>query len=97
MRRKNTETIGEVLQEFFEQNEQLRIKIAESRVLSGWGRILGVTVASYTTDIYIRNNMLYVHLSSSVLRNELIMAKDRLIKGLNDYAKLVIVKDIIFK
>lgn len=97
MRKKNTETVGEALKEFFENNRFFAYKLAESRVISGWHTLFGVSIASYTTAIYIKNGILYVHLSSSVLRSELAMAKDRLIAKLNDAAGLPIVKEIIFR
>ncbi|NDV68949.1 DUF721 domain-containing protein [Dysgonomonas sp. 25] len=97
MRKKNTETIGEALKQFFSENAFFRQKLAESRVVSGWPTLLGKAIASYTTNIYIRNNILYVHLSSSVLRSELIMAKEHLINKLNSMAGLNVVNDIIFR
>lgn len=97
MRKRNTESIGEVLQQFFRENEFFKKKLAESRAVSGWTKLMGQGIASYTTNIYLRNNILYVHLSSSILRAELLMAKERLIKNLNDYAGMVIINDIIFR
>ena len=97
MRRKNTESIGDVIKQFFEENSFIRAKVAENRVVSGWGTILGSSVASYTTNIYLKNNILYVHLSSSVLRAELIMSKERIIANLNKHAEMDIVKEIILK
>lgn len=97
MRKKNTETIGEVLKQFFSENQFFRQKFAESRVITSWSIVLGKSLASYTTNIYMRNGTLYVNLSSSVLRSELLMAKDLLIKKLNDQAGLAVVKDIIFR
>lgn len=97
MRKKNTETVGEALKQFFSENRFLQQKFAESRVISAWPTVLGSALASYTTNIYLKNGILYVHLSSSVLRSELIMAKDLLIKKLNDKAGLPVVNDIIFR
>jgi len=97
MRKRNTESIGEVLQQFFEENRFFRQKLAESRVVNGWERILGPTVASYTGSVYLRNNILFVHLTSSVLRAELIACKDRLIGNLNKYAGMEVVRDIVFR
>ena len=97
MRKRNTESLGEVLRQFFEENPFFRRKFAESKVISGWGKILGSAVASYTTNIYFRNNILYVHLSSSVLRAELIMVKDRIILNLNAHVGMDVVQDIIFR
>lgn len=97
MRKRNTESIGEVLKQFFEENQFFKRKVAESRVVSGWSQLLGSMIASYTTNIYLRNNVLYVSLSSSVLRSELVMAKERLIAKLNEHAGMHIVNDIVFR
>lgn len=97
MRKRNTESIGEVLRQFFEENQFIKRKLAESRAVTGWSQLLGTMINSYTTNIYLRNNVLYVSLSSSVLRSELVMAKDRLINKLNEHAGMHVVNDIIFR
>jgi len=97
MRKRNTESIGEVLKQYFEENQFFKRKLAESRAVTGWSSLLGSMISSYTTSIYLRNGVLYVSLSSSVLRSELLMAKDRLISKLNEHAGMYVVNDIIFR
>jgi len=97
MRKRNTESIGEVLKQYFEENAFFRQKLAESRVISGWDKIVGKVAASYTDGIYLRHNVLFVHLTSSVLRAELSAYKDKLITNLNDHAGMNVVRDIIFR
>lgn len=97
MRRKNTETIGEVLRQYFEENPFVKRKVAESRVVKGWYKMLGQTATNYTSNIYIRNGVLFIHLTSSVLRSELLMAKDRLIENLNKEAGMQIINDIVIR
>jgi hypothetical protein len=97
MRKRNTESIGEVLRQFFEENKFFQQKLAESRAISGWGKILGNVAASYTSHIYLRNRILYVHLTSSVLRAELSLCKDKLVSNLNKHAGMDVVTDIVFK
>lgn len=97
MRKKNTESIGEVLRQYFEENQFIKRKLAESRAVTGWSKLLGSMIASYTTNIYLRNGILYVSLSSSVLRSELLMAKERLISKLNEHAGLPVINDIVFR
>lgn len=97
MRKRNTESLGEVIRQFFEENPFIRRKLAESRVISGWGKILGASVSSYTTNIYFKNNILYVQLSSSVLRAELMMNKERIIQNLNIHVSMDVVQDIVFR
>lgn len=97
MRKRNTESIGEVLKQYFEENPFFRRKLAESRAVTGWSKLLGPMIASYTSNIYYRNGILYVSLNSSVLRSELLMAKDRLITKLNEHAGIHIINDIVFR
>ena len=97
MRKRNSESIGEVLRQYFEENQFFKKKIAESRVVTGWSQLLGSMISSYTTNIYLRNGVLFVSLNSSVLRSELLMAKDRLISKLNEHAGMHVVNDIIFR
>lgn len=97
MRKRNTEAIGEVLKQYFEENPFIRKKLAENRVISAWSVLFGKTIVSYTSNIYLKNNKLYVHLTSSVLRSELLMAKDKMIKALNEYAGMDVVEEIVFQ
>ncbi|MBB4037389.1 putative nucleic acid-binding Zn ribbon protein [Dysgonomonas hofstadii] len=97
MRKRNTESIGEVLKQYFEENQFIKKKLAESRAVTGWSKLLGTMISSYTTNIYLRNGVLYVSLSSSVLRSELLMAKEQLINKINEHAGMYVVSDIIFR
>lgn len=85
MLRKNTQKIGEALRSFFEENPALREKIIEVRVVRGWRELLGPTVAQYTRNVYVRDRVLYVSLSSAVLRSELTLCNDRLLESLNRF------------
>ena len=86
----NTQTLGEALREFFEGNSELRGKILEIRVQRGWRELFGPMVAQYTRE-------LYVFLTSSVLRNELVMCRERMMKRLNEYAGSEVIKDIMIR
>lgn len=97
MRKKNTETIGEVLQQFFSENNFFKQKLGENRILNGWAELLGPSIASYTTNLYIRNEVLHVHVTSSVLRSELIINRHNLVRKLNKHAGMEVIKDIIFR
>ena len=44
----NTQTLGEALREFFENNNELRGKILEIRVQRGWKELFGPMVSQYT-------------------------------------------------
>lgn len=93
----NTQTLGEALREFFEGNSELRRNILEIRVQRGWRELFGPMLAQYTRELFVKNGVLYVSLTSSVLRNELVLCRERMIKSLNDYAGSEVIKDIVIR
>lgn len=97
MQRKNSQSIGEVLRDFFEDNTELYEKMIEIRVQRAWGEVLGPMVMQYTRNIYVRDRVLYVFLTSSVLRSELMLCRERLIKSLNEYAKATAITDLVIR
>ena len=86
MKRVNTQLIGTVLDDFFEQNPELADKLAEVRLLDSWKTILGSSVSRFTDNMYIKKRTLYVRLTSSILKNELMMCREQLIIKLNNQA-----------
>lgn len=97
MFKRDIQPLGDALSDFFENNAFFRLKFAEHRVVRGWYEVLGDSVASYTRSVYFRNDVLFVQLSSSVLRAELLMNKQNLIKRLNEYAGLAVIRDIVLR
>jgi F0F1-type ATP synthase delta subunit len=97
MKRKNSQTVGEVLKDFFEDNAELYEKMLEIRLQRGWGEILGPMIQQYTRNVYVKNHVLYVSLTSSVLRSELTLCREKLIKSLNDYAGSNVIYDIVIR
>lgn len=97
MQKKNAQPLSEVLSDFFNENGALKLKLAQQRVIRGWSELFGEGISMYTGDIHFNRDTLYVHLTSAVLRAELIMVKEELIKKLNDHAGMPVVRDIVFR
>lgn len=96
MKRNNAEQIGKLIQQFLRQ-ESLESPLNEQRLLSAWSEVLGPTIASYTGEMYIRNQILYVHLTSAALRQELMMGRDLLVRNLNTHVGATVITNIIFR
>ena len=94
MKRNDAEQIGKLIQQYLRQ-ESLESPLNEQRLLDAWPQVLG-PAASYTSNLYIRNQTLYVHLSSSVLRQELSMGCQLLIRNLNAQVGSQVIVNIIF-
>lgn len=97
MEKKNAQPLSEVLSDFFDSNSPLKIKLAEHRAVKGWYELLGEGVAAYTRSAYFSRGVLYVQLSSSVLRAELLMNKKGLVEKINQHAGMNVVRDIVLR
>lgn len=97
MKRKNSQTLGEVIRDFFENSPVLREKILQLRIQRGWGELLGPMVQQYTRTIYVKDRVLHVSITSSVLRSELLLCRERLVKSLNEYAGADVIEDIVVR
>ena len=95
--RRNSQTLGEVLRDFFENSPVLRAKILPLRIQRGWGELLGPMVQQSTTTLYVKNRVLHVSLTSAVLRSELLLCRERLVKSLNEYAEADVIDDIVIR
>lgn len=96
MRRRNAELIGVLVKRYLRQ-QSIESPLNEQRLINAWPEVLGATVSSYTENLYIRNQTLYVHLSSSVLRQELMMGRQLLVKNLNQKVGATVITNIIFR
>ena len=96
MKRNNAEPIGKLIQQFLRQ-ESLESPLNEQRLLDAWPQILGPAIASYTKELYIRNQILYVHLTSAALRQELMMGRELLVRNLNQKVGATVITYIIFR
>ena len=96
MKRNNAEPIGKLIQQFLRQ-ESLESPLNEQRLLDAWPQILGPAIASYTKELYIRNQILYVHLTSAALRQELMMGRELLVRNLNQKVGATMITNIIFR
>lgn len=97
MKRTNAKPVGDLLQEFYKDNPALQEKILEVRVIRAWGEVLGVSVLQATRALYVRQGVLYASVSSSVLRNELMLSRSSLVARLNKRAGSAVIRDIVIR
>ncbi|TKG92846.1 DUF721 domain-containing protein [Puteibacter caeruleilacunae] len=96
MRRNETQKLSDVLKEYVKKNK-MDSHLKEADVVASWEKVLGKTVASSTTKIYIRNRILFVFLKSSIIRNELFMMRDQIKDALNREAGGNVIDHVIVK
>lgn len=97
MKRVNAQSIGEILREFFTQNPEIGRRLDEVRLVHAWREVLGPGVAQATREAYVRGATLHVVLDSAVLRSELMMWRDRLVRTLNEQVGTDVIREIRFR
>lgn len=96
MRRRNTEYLGDVITQFLKQ-KKLDKPLAEKKLINAWPEVLGKNIVTYTTELNIKNGILYVSLNSSVLRHDLFLSKSSIINSLNKHVGTQVITDIVFR
>ena len=97
MKRVKAQSIGEILREFFTQNPEIGRRLDEVRLVHAWREVLGPGVAQATHEAYVRGATLHVVLDSAVLRSELMMWRDRLVRTLNERVGTDVIREIRFR
>lgn len=96
MKRNNAEPIGKLIRNFLRQ-ESLESPLNEHRLIQAWPEVVGPSIASYTRELHIKNQVLYVHLSSAALRQELSMGRELLVRKLNQHVGAQVISNIVFR
>jgi hypothetical protein len=96
MRKRNTELLKDVIQQVLQTNK-LDKHLNEKHIIDAWPKVLGDNIIQYTTDLYVRNRVLYVSLSSSVLRHDLFLSREKIKNSLNAMVGGEVIKEIVLK
>ncbi|MFI3301914.1 MAG: DUF721 domain-containing protein [Rikenellaceae bacterium] len=96
MRRRQTMSIGTILNDFFER-PYIAARIAESKLPETWRAIVGDHVANLTTSLRMENHILHVKMESSLLRHELFHQREALKAELNKRSGVKFVNSVIVR
>ena len=96
MRRSNTQSLAEALRDYIREMRMER-KLKEVDVVQSWEALLGKTIARYTRNIYLSRGILYVEITSPVVKNELLMMREEIRQRMNKQAEEELVTKIVFK
>jgi predicted nucleic acid-binding Zn ribbon protein len=75
---------------------QLKGKSEETYLITSWRQLMGNAIANRTTKIYIQDNKLFLQINSAPLKNELMMAKAKILDILNKEVETLKIEDVIF-
>lgn len=95
MFRKDVQNIKDLIMKNLRE-QGLETPLLQKRLIDAWPTIAGDMVASYTDNLYIRNQTLFVHLTSPALRSDLSMMQQELVRKLNEHVGSQVIASIRF-
>lgn len=67
----------------------------EAKIVNMWPEIVGKTIARHTSKVEIRDGVMVIRISSSVVRNELLMLRTQLTDVVNQKAGFELIRDVV--
>ena len=95
MRRTKEQPIGTLLRQYL-RDEGLETPLNQYRLIQQWKEIMGEGIMQYTGDMFIKNQTLFVKITSPALRSELMMTRTSLVQKLNTATGAIVIADINF-
>ena len=86
--------ISKVLEDVISQ-KHFKVGIDNLRVQEAWVKTMGENIQKYTYSVKFKRGILYIKLKSSVLKEELIFEKNKVIKLINAELGKEYVKDLV--
>jgi predicted nucleic acid-binding Zn ribbon protein len=96
MRRSKPVIVGDLMSLFLKETG-LEKGYRDYQLLKLWDEILGNVIAKATLNKKIEGKKLYIHLSSSVVRDELYMMRSDIVKEFNRRAGENVIEELILR
>jgi len=93
MFRRDTLPLDEILKRCLRENG-LETPMLQTRLLESWDKVVGHVIARYTAEKFIKNQTLFVKISSPALRSDLSMMRTELMNKLNQEVGTKIIVEI---
>ena len=74
----------------------LETPLLQKRLIDSWPEVAGQMVNNYTDGMFIKNQTLFVHITSPALRSDLMMMRSELVRKLNAHVGSQVIADIRF-
>lgn len=94
MKRTEPMPIGTFIDELF-KSPNIAAKIAEGSLPDTWRQVVGPVIAAQTRQVRLVKGTLYVHVQSSVIRKELMMQREALVRAINEKSSMALVAGIV--
>lgn len=96
MKKKNDLSLQEAMKGML-QEYKLTPQLNETRVKMLWEKLMGKTISTYTSNIQVRKNVLYLTILSAPLKHELSYGKEKIKTLLNEEMGEDYIKDVVIR
>lgn len=96
MKRSNTQNIKELVDQLLDQMH-IKEKLKEVEAIRVWKEMMGKTVARHLREVVIHKRVMFVRLTSSIVRAELNMMRSGMVKAVNDRVGESVIDDIVIR
>ena len=96
MKKRNDLSLSEAMKAMIDEY-RLGTQLNETRVKSLWNERMGKTISTYTSDIAVRKNVLYISILSAPLRQELSYAKEKIRTMMNEALEEEFIKEVVIR
>jgi predicted nucleic acid-binding Zn ribbon protein len=94
MKKTNDQPLSEVLQQMVHVF-RLKPNLYKTKIENLWAERMGKTIATYTRDIKIKDNTLFVTIESASLRNELHFGREKIRTMFNEELGEDFLKEVV--
>lgn len=92
----NQKSVKQAMEEAF-QSLNIKDKVAETRLISSWEKVMGKTISKHTRKLFISKGTLFIYLDNPALKNELTYSRERIIELVNESAGEELVREVVIK
>ncbi|MCK6694160.1 MAG: DUF721 domain-containing protein [Thermoanaerobaculia bacterium] len=96
MKKKNDLSLQEAMQDMLREYK-LTPQLNETRVKMLWEKLMGKTISTYTSNIQVRKNVLYLTILSAPLKHELSFGKEKIKTLLNEEMGEEYIKEVVIR
>jgi predicted nucleic acid-binding Zn ribbon protein len=96
VRFQDEQSIKDLINQLVDQNK-LKPKLLEAKLIAEWPRIIGEPIAKYTEKISFYKGKVTLTLSSPALRNELSFQRKALVELINKELNCNLIEDVVIK
>ena len=94
-RKSDTATLKEAINSMME-SYKIKGRYEENRLMGSWGTLMGAPIAKRTEKLFVKNKVLYVKLNSAPLRQELTIAKSKVLEIIRRHFDKELIDDVKF-